>query len=138
LESNIPEPVKTFREEVIKADAILFGVTENNYSISAALKNALDWASRNPNLWAKKPASMVGAGGGGGTLRAQVHLRQIAQFLELEFIPRPELAIRSFEPPQKFNDNELVDPVSQERVTAQVKALVEFAKKWNPVFTAKV
>jgi len=138
LETNIPESVVTFREEVRKADAVLFGVTENNYSVSAALKNALDWASRNPNLWAKKPASMVGSGGGGGTARAQVHLRQIAQFLELEFIPKPELTIRAYEPPKKFDNNELVDPESQERVKAQVKALVEFAKKWNPIFAAKI
>ena len=40
---------------------MLFACPEHNYSISAALKNAIDWASRVPtqgNLWAGKAGAI--------------------------------------------------------------------------------
>ena len=46
------------------------------------LKNAIDWASRPPNVWAGKAAAIVSAGGGFGGGRAQYHLRQIGVFLD--------------------------------------------------------
>jgi NAD(P)H-dependent FMN reductase len=44
--SQVPEDVKRARSQVYKADAILFGVAEYNFTVSSPLKNAYDWLSR--------------------------------------------------------------------------------------------
>lgn len=43
---GIPADVQVARDIVGKADAILFGVPEYNYSIASPMKNAYDWLSR--------------------------------------------------------------------------------------------
>ena len=60
------------------ADGVLFASPEYNGSVTPVLKNAIDWASRSPNVWDGKPVAQMGAGGGGGTSKAQTHLRDIA------------------------------------------------------------
>ena len=47
--SEKPTSVQQLLSQLAKADALLFGCPEYNYSIAPALKNALDWASREPN-----------------------------------------------------------------------------------------
>ncbi|KAI4332985.1 hypothetical protein L6164_017843 [Bauhinia variegata] len=109
-QGTYPPEVETFRQQIVAADSILFASPENNYSVSAPLKNALDWASRPPNVWAGKPAAIVSAGGGFGGGRAHYHLRQIGVFLDLHFINKPELFVPAFHPPPKFNgDGDLID-----------------------------
>lgn len=58
--TGIPDSVKTFRDHIQSADALLFAVPEYNYSLPGPLKNAIDWASKNPNVFAGKPATMLG------------------------------------------------------------------------------
>ena len=58
--SGIPESVVNFREQINSADALLFSVPEYNYSLPGPMKNAIDWASKNPNVFAGKPATMLG------------------------------------------------------------------------------
>ena len=40
------DAVKTFRDKIGAADAVLFATPEHNRSVPSALKNALDWGSR--------------------------------------------------------------------------------------------
>lgn len=65
---GVPAKVAEFKAKVAAADAVLFASPEYNFSITGALKNALDWASRTPNAFADKPAAVMGAGGGAGTV----------------------------------------------------------------------
>ena len=58
--TGIPDSVKIFRDHIQSADALLFAVPEYNYSLPGPLKNAIDWASKNPNVFAGKPATMLG------------------------------------------------------------------------------
>ena len=53
-----PEAYTRFRNDVLAQDAFIFVTPEHNRSIPAALKNALDVASRpwGQNVWAGKPA----------------------------------------------------------------------------------
>ncbi|KAE9620841.1 hypothetical protein Lal_00019896 [Lupinus albus] len=105
-----PPTVQSFRQKILQADSILFASPEYNYSISAPLKNAIDWASRAPNVWAGKAAAIVSAGGGFGGGRSQYHLRQVGVFLDLHFINKPEFFLNAFQPPAKFNsDGDLID-----------------------------
>jgi NAD(P)H-dependent FMN reductase len=78
--------------------------------VLAPLKNALDWASRPPNVWGGKPAAIVSVGGGHGGAKSHYHLRQIGVFIDLHFINKPEFFLNAFQPPAKFNsDGDLID-----------------------------
>jgi chromate reductase, NAD(P)H dehydrogenase (quinone) len=92
-----PEPVQKLREAVGKADALLFVTPEYNYSVPGVLKNAIDWVSRPPSQpFAGKPFAVMGASGGmSGTMRAQYHLRQIAVFLDMYALNKPEIFVRN-------------------------------------------
>ena len=79
-----PEPVALLRDAIERADALLIGATEYNFGPSGVLKNAIDWASRQPGPpLAGKPYGLVGASTGGfGTVRSQLALRQILLFVQ--------------------------------------------------------
>ena len=90
-----PAVVQAFRDRIVAADAILIASPEYNYSVSGVLKNAIDWASRPPgSLFARKPLAMVGAATGlFGTVRGQLHLRQIMNGLDAVVINKPEVQV---------------------------------------------
>ena len=57
------------------ADGFVFSSSENNASITAPMKNALDWGSRSygnddPNVFNNKCSFVMGAAGGYGSLRS--------------------------------------------------------------------
>ena len=62
---------------VAAADGILLVSPEHNASVSALLKNAVDWTSRPQGAIQGKPVALAGATPGGfGTLRGQIAWRQ--------------------------------------------------------------
>lgn len=124
-----PAAVEQLLTEFAKADALWFACPEYNYSIAPALKNALDWASREPNnhLLAGKAAAMMGAGGGMGASRAQYHLRQVGVYLDLHFVNKPEVFVNAFAPTSFDADGLLVDTRIQQSIEAQCLALVQLA-----------
>jgi chromate reductase, NAD(P)H dehydrogenase (quinone) len=71
--------VNEWREQIERADALLFATPEYNHSTPGALKNAVDWASR-PFATAalrNKPAAVIGASTGMfGAVWAQAELRK--------------------------------------------------------------
>ena len=91
--SEKPTAVQVLLADLEQAEALLLACPEYNYSIAPALKNALDWASREPDnrLLSGKPAAIMGAGGRMGTSRAQYHLRQVGVFLNLHILNKPEV-----------------------------------------------
>ncbi|EOA24776.1 hypothetical protein CARUB_v10018055mg [Capsella rubella] len=127
IDGTYPPVVEAFRQKILEADCILFSCPEYNYSVSAPLKNALDWASRAPNVWATKPAAVISTGGDCGGGRSQYHLRQIGVFLDLHFINKPEFTLNAFQPPQKFDEEgNLVDEVAKERLKRVLVSLQAF------------
>ncbi|MBG9980225.1 NAD(P)H-dependent oxidoreductase [Facklamia sp. DSM 111018] len=104
LDANSPQEYTEFRQDVERQDAILFVTPEHNRSISAALKNALDVASRpwGESVWGGKPTliashSISGISGFG----ANHHLRQILTFLGMPMVTQPEVYLA--------NSQELLD-----------------------------
>lgn len=93
-----PAAVVALLAAMEQADGFIFACPEYNYSLAPALKNALDWASREPDnrLLAGKAAAIMGAGGGMGTSRAQYHLRQVGVYLDLHFVNKPEVFVNAF------------------------------------------
>lgn len=131
LEENPPESVKMFRDKVRNSDAILFAVNEHNFSVSAVLKNAIEWASR-PYASAAlngKPVAMMGASNGMiGTARAQYHLRQMLVQTNSFPLNRPEVLITFAK--EKFNaEGVLTDEKTLEKIKSLLVALVEWTVK---------
>jgi len=97
LDAGMPEPVKHFRAEVTAADGLLIASPEYNFSVSAALKNAIDWGSRPPNqVFQDKPIAIFSSSGGPmGGARVQYDLRRILGQLWAHVLPRPEVFVGS-------------------------------------------
>lgn len=120
-----PASVVRVLAQMAAADAFVFACPEYNYSLAPALKNILDWASREPEnaLIAGKTASIMGAGGGMGTSRAQYHLRQVCVFLDLQPLTKPEVFANAFA--GAFDaDGNLTDAKLIQLVRDQMQALV--------------
>jgi chromate reductase len=91
-----PAPaVRSWRQAVAEADALLFATPEYNSSVPGQLKNAVDWASRPLATAAlrNKPAAVIGASTGMfGAVWAQAELRKALAAAGARVIDR-ELAI---------------------------------------------
>jgi chromate reductase len=94
-EKPFPEAVVELRTKLAQADALLIATPEYNGSISGALKNAIDWASRSPKQPLNgKPTAIIGVSTGiFGTLRAQLHLRQILTKVGALTLGKPEVLV---------------------------------------------
>ena len=91
-----PQSWTRFREQIGKADAILFVSPEYNRSVPGVLKNAIDVGSRpyGSSVWQGKPAAIMtlspGALGGFG---ANHHIRQMLVFQDMPVLQQPEAYI---------------------------------------------
>ncbi len=96
-QKGIPEAVQKVGDAIKAADAIIIATPEYNYSIPGVLKNAIDWLSRMPEQpFDSKPLGIVGASPSFmGTARAQVHLRQVLQYLNPQILNKPEILINN-------------------------------------------
>ncbi|MCI4342991.1 MAG: NAD(P)H-dependent oxidoreductase [Thermoplasmata archaeon] len=95
-EARPPADVRAFNEQVRTADAVLFALNEHEYSISAALKNAIDWGARPylENVWTGIPAGLLSSSISRiGGLRAKYQLRQMFDWLNVFPINQPEVSI---------------------------------------------
>ena len=126
-----PQAVKDLVAQVTAADALVLACPEYNYSMAPALKNALDWLSREPDLAPLngKPACLLGAGGGMGTARSQYQMRQTCVYLNLLLLNKPEFFSNAFSP--AFDaDGDLVD----EGLIKQVAALMRGSGRLDALF----
>jgi chromate reductase len=126
----IPLVVRDFKARIAAADALLIATPEYNYSIPGVLKNALDWASRpvKDSPFNAKPLAIMGAGGGMGTSRAQYHLRQVAVFLNMHPLNKPEVTIQRAS--EKFDAHgNLTDQAAREQVRVLLEALAAWTRR---------
>jgi len=125
LEANgLPVSVIELKDRMIAADAILFASPEYNGSISGALKNAIDWASRPREGEASlacfkgKTAGLLAASPGAiGGLRGIRHVRQILTQLHMVVVPS-EFALGVAH--QAFDDN---GDITDERASTMAKGV---------------
>jgi len=117
FDAGLPEPAKRIRAEITAADGVLIASPEYNFSLTAALKNAIDWASRPPSqCWQDKPVAIFSASQGPlGGARVQYDLRRILGQLWAHVLPRPEVFIGSG--PTKFTDGKLTDEATRKFLT---------------------
>lgn len=73
-----PAAVKAFRDALGQYDFLLISTPEYNYSVPGGLKNAIDWASRAPNVWGGKKVAVMGATvGAWGAVQSTREVRHI-------------------------------------------------------------
>lgn len=91
-----PESVIRLKDAIATADALLIATPEYNCGIPGILKNAIDWASQpfTDSPLAGKPAAIMGCTTSfGGTVRAQMQLRQTLQYVGVHALVQPELFV---------------------------------------------
>lgn len=118
---GMPENARKLKEIMIAHQGLLIASPEYNSSLSAVLKNAIDWASRPaPNeaplvAFADKVAAIMSASPGGlGGLRGLVHVRSILGNIKVLVIPDQVAITKAYE---TFNaDGTLKDPQQQASV----------------------
>ncbi len=134
FENDPPEVVRRFKEKIRHADAVFMTVPEYNYSFSGVLKNAIDWTSRPlvTSPMAGKLTAIMGAGGRVGTARAQLHLRQVFLYLDVQVLTKPEvLILNSWE---KFDSaGNLTNESDRKQVETLVKMLIQQAREREKV-----
>lgn len=118
LDAGMPAPVQRIREQIVAADGLLLASPEYNFSVSAPLKNVIDWASRPPNQsFHDKPIAIFSAAVGPlGGARVQYDLRRILTQLWGHVLPRPEVFIGMA--PSKFDaQGKLADETTRKFLT---------------------
>ena len=120
-----PESVKFLAEKVREADGLVLAVAEYNYSFAPALKNALDWLSREKgDILAGKTCAMMGAAGGMGSSRAQYHLRQCCVYLDLRVLNKPEVFANAFSPAFEAK-GDVAETEEGQMLREQIRALMQ-------------
>jgi len=137
--ASMPEAVVEFKSKIASSDALLIATPEYNYSIPGVLKNAIDWASRNmkDSPLNGKPVAIVGVGGMMGTVRAQLHLRQILLHNGTMVLPKPEVYIaRGWE---KFDmHGNLIDEEARRSIRTLMESLHAWIVRLNPAVQSPV
>jgi chromate reductase, NAD(P)H dehydrogenase (quinone) len=126
-----PPLVVELKAAIARADGVVFGVPEYNYSIPGGLKNALDWVSRPPahSPMRGKPVALVGAATGmSGTIRAQTHMRQIMVYSDSPCMNQPEVLIARAH--ERFDANGVLgDESTRQLLVRFATAFVAFVER---------
>jgi NAD(P)H-dependent FMN reductase len=133
-EQGMPENGAKLKKLFIDHDGLLIASPEYNSSITAVLKNAIDWVSRpapgEPSLVAfrGKVATLLSASPGAlGGLRALVHVRSILGNIGVIVLPDQIAVTKAHEALKP--DGSLTDPKQQAAVEALGKSLASFLMK---------
>lgn len=119
-----PPAAADFRSAISTCDAILIASPEYNRSVPGMLKNAIDWASRQPGQpFQGKPMAIMGVSNGAlGAAFANYHLRQIMVYLDARLVNGPEVMIGGGK--MKFDaQGRLVDQATRDFVAAHLRRL---------------
>ena len=112
-EQNEPEVVRTFKEKLQQADALLIVTPEYKGLLSRTLKNALNWAGS--ATLADKPTVTMGVGRPTGIGREQACLRQELTRLHAQVLDEPEVYVTSGW--EKFDsEGRLTDAATRQQV----------------------
>jgi chromate reductase, NAD(P)H dehydrogenase (quinone) len=123
-----PGPVQQLKDAIGQADALLIATPEYNRCVPGVLKNAIDWASRpsRHSVLTNKPIAILGAStGGGGSARAQAHLRDGLGYTNGLVLPQPEVLVPFAT--SRFDD---AGNLTDELTKREVRELLESFAEW--------
>src|SRR5215475_12428186 len=135
-EHGMPENGKKLKQLFTDHDGFLIAAPEHNSSVTAVLKNAIDWVSRpapgEPSLAAfrGKVATLMSASPGAlGGLRALIHLRSILGNIGVIVLPEQVAVAQAH---VAFNpDGSLNDPKQQAGIEGLGHTLTSFLMKFK-------
>ena len=130
MEKDPPEAVREFKAKLKQADGVIIVTPEYNWSVPGVLKNALDWTSREDQVLIGKPVMIAGATPGMmGTIRAQLHLRQILSSpgIQAKVLPAAGNELLVNLSMNKFSGDRLTDEPTLQHVDAVVHRFIDFA-----------
>ena len=131
---GMPAAATELKQLFVEHDGLLIASPEYNSSISALLKNAIDWLSRRtPDeepliAFRGKVAGLMSASPGAlGGLRGLVHVRSILGNIGVIVLPDQHAVAKAHE---AFNDDgSLKDPQQQSKIEGIAHRVVEVARK---------
>ena len=135
-QEGLPPNARQFKDLLLSHQGLLIASPEYNSSITAVLKNAIDWASRpDPNepmlaaFVGKVAAIMSTSPGALGGLRGLVHLRAILGNINVLVLPDQVAIPKAYE---AFNaDGTLKEPQQQESIEKLGKKVATMLSKLN-------
>jgi chromate reductase, NAD(P)H dehydrogenase (quinone) len=135
-QSGLPANARTLKDLLISHQGLLIASPEYNSSLTAVLKNAIDWASRpSPNeaplaaFTGKVAAIMSASPGALGGLRGLVHLRDILGNIKVLVLPEQVAVPKAYE---AFNtDGSLKDLKQQQSIEKLGENLAKILLKLN-------
>ncbi len=125
--AGLPGPVRALRAEVAAADGLLFATPEYNWSVSGALKNAIDWLSRgSPAPIDGLPTGLLSAAGSSGGRRAQAHLRDVLGHNQLAVVDH---AVQIAGAGEHIVDGHLRTPAYRDEVATLVREVRDLVRR---------
>ena len=128
VREGYPEAAVALRDAIQQAEAVVIAAPEFNNSMPAAIKNAIEWASRPPNVLNGKVFFVMGAAPGRlGATRMHVHLSYSLGAEGAWVLPQPRVLL-----PEIANilgpNGELLDPTVGELLEDAMSRLMETAR----------
>lgn len=127
---GMPTKAKELRRLMVQSDAIIIASPEYNASLTAVLKNAIDWASRTEDkngsreaFAGKKFALMSASPGQGGGKRGIVHLQAIIQALGGQVVDKQVLVPSAME---AFDaQGQITNPALKKQLEEEIQLLLK-------------
>ncbi len=130
-EGETPLQVARLREEVEGADAVVIACPEHNGSMTAALKNAIEWLSRGGNSIGGRVFFLMGASPGrSGCTRMHVHASYSLESEGGLVLHQPRVLLPQVE---AFMDGagSITDPAVRELLESAVASVVRFTEQMS-------
>ena len=133
-----PASVAALKAAVRGADGVMFATPEYNWGTSGAMKNAIDWASRDREEGSLmgKPATIIGAGGRAGTARAQMQLLETLGETGSVVMVKPGVHIQAFAPGIFDSEGNLIDDDTKEVLRRHLEEFIDWSERllWSRQF----
>lgn len=126
-----PDSVTRFKRGIEEADGLIIASPEYNHSVSGALKNAIDWASRpafDSPLKGKPVAILSASPGPVGGARGQAHLRVILASTLSHVFPAIEFVLGNARETMSAQ-NRLDDDNAHRRLKRFVSQFTEYVER---------
>lgn len=126
---GMPANAQKLRQLLMNSQAILIASPEYNSSVSAVLKNAIDWASRTETgggsreaFEGKKVALMSASPGRKGGARGLVHLKTILEDVHAVVLSKQVSVPEAY---QAFNEEGALNPTYRQELKKEIEMLLK-------------